>query len=218
MIIAIVGATGNLGKELIKEGLLRGHTLRAIAPHADTADCDVRVERFKGSDRDTTVLLQAFHAADAIITIFPARLAHPETYADEIRNILYAAQRAGVQRVIGLVGSSGAKVSTGKHLVDTDYFQETTRHYYQNVHASWDAYRENTTLDWTAVVPAARMQIHMKSHGTYRTRTDEHLVVTDLASRRYFDVSQISYADCARALLDELHTRDHIRQFVSVGY
>ena len=72
-------------------------------------------------------------------------------------------------------------------------------------------------LDWVAFVPAARMQAHLH-RGTYRTRTDEQLVTTDEASRRYFDVSRISYGDCARAIVDELQHQTFSRQFVTLGW
>lgn len=218
MIVTVVGATGHLGTELLRQGLARGHEMRAVAPHAERAECDARVTRFKASDKDRAVLLEAFRGADVVVTVFPANVIHPETYSSEIRNVFEAVRQAGVYRIVGLVGSSGALTGSGQHLVDTDYFQETTRHYYQHVHASWDAYRQEREIDWVAVVPAARMQPHLKSRGYYRVRTDGHLVVTDTNSMRYFDVSQISYADCALAILDEVKTRRHSRVFLSVGY
>jgi putative NADH-flavin reductase len=218
MIITVVGATGNLGRELLRQGLARGHMMRAVAPHPERAERDERVTRFKASDKDRTVLIEAFQGADVVVTVFPANVIHPETYSAEIQNVFEAAKQAGVCRIVGLVGSSGALTQNGQHLVDTDYFQETTRHYYQNVHASWDAYRQEREIDWVAVVPAARMQPHMAARGSYRVRTDGRLVVTDPDSMRYFDTSQISYADCAMAILDEVEHRRHSRVFLSVGY
>jgi len=103
-------------------------------------------------------------------------------------------------------------------LVDTDYFQETTRHFYQGVEAAWDVYRNATDLNWVAFVPAARMLHHLPDRGVYRTRSDELLVTTDDSSRRYFDTSQISYGDCARAMLDEVERPTHSRQFVTLGW
>ena len=87
------------------------------------------------------------------------------------------------------------------------------------VHGVWNLYREETELDWAAVVPAARMQTHPSSRGgVYRVRTDEHIVTTDPNSRRYFDVIQISYADCDCAILDEARDHRYSRTFFSVGY
>ena len=93
------------------------------------------------------------------------------------------------------------------------------RHYYLSVHDIWNLYREEKELDWAAVVPAARMQTHLKSRGgVYRVRTDEHIVTTDPDSPRYFDVSQVSYADCACAILDEVRSHQYARKFFSIGY
>lgn len=160
----------------------------------------------------------AFAGADVVVIAFPASLTSPHTYPDQIRTVLVTAKDAGVRRVIGVIGSAGALTASGERLVDTDYFQETTRHFYQSVHAAWDAYRQVTDIDWAAFVPAARMQTHLTDRGRYRTRTDEHLVTVDDTSRRYFDVSQISYGDFAQAIVDELEHPQHVRQFVSVAY
>lgn len=219
MIAVCIGITGNLGRALVRENLKRGHTLRGVAPSGSVADLDPSVKLFHGGATDREVLLQAFQEADVILPIFPPKLECPWVYADEIRSVLDCARQAGVRRVVALLGSSGAKVSTGESLVETDYFQETTRHFYLNIHDSFALYRQETELDWTVVVPAARMQTHMPSRGgQYRFRTDGYLVTTDEASRQYFDVSQISYADCACAMWDEVEQGQHSGKFVTVGY
>lgn len=202
MRVAILGARGNLGREVVAQGAARGIEFAAEQAHSydDPAD-----------------LVAAFTGADAVLVVFPADLADPASYPDQISRVAAAARRAGVPRLVGLVGSAGALTSHGERMVDTDYFGETTRHFYRSVHAAWDSYR-HAGLDWVAFVPAARMQTHLPARGTYRTRTDEQLVTTDETSRRYFDVSRISYADCATALVDELLAPRHARQFVTVGW
>jgi uncharacterized protein len=219
MILTIVGITGNLGKELVSEGLKRGHTLGGVAPDVDKVKLDARIALYKGTSDDIQIMVSAFRGSDVVISIFPPRLNEPDQYTGQLENMIRAVKESGVKRLIGLVGSSGAMVNTGELLVNTDYFQETTRHYYMNVLKSWELYRNEKDLDWAAVVPAARMQTHMKSQGgVYRVRTDGYLVVTDPNSRRYFDVSQISYADCACAILDEAEQHKYTHKFFSVGY
>lgn len=218
MIIAGIGISGNLGKPFCRQAIERGHTVRCVAPHADTCELPSEVERYAGGAMDTDVLLKAFTGADVITPVFPPSLKDPWQYPSEIRNVLDCAKQAGVKRVVGLLGSSGAKVNLGCTLVETDYFAETTRHYYMNIHDSWDIYRQERDLEWAVVVPAARMQSHIPDRGTYSLRTDEYLVVTDESSKLYFDVSQISYGDCARAILDEIETRSHSGHFITVGY
>ena len=219
MIAVCIGITGNLGRELVRENLRRGHVLRGIAPTGSVADLDPAAELSHGAAGDRDLLCRVFRGADVILPVFPPALDDPWRYPEDIRTVLDCAKAAGVPRVVALLGSSGAKVSTGERLVETDYFQETTRHFYLNIHDSWDIFRREKELDWTVVVPAARMQVHMASHGgRYRTRTDEYLVTTDEASRQYFEVSQISYADCACAMWDEVEQHRHSGRFVTVGY
>lgn len=218
MIIAGIGISGNLGRHFCRQALERGHGVRCVSPDADTCELPEGVERFAGGAMDGEVLMRAFQGADVITPVFPPALRDPWSYPQEIRHVLGCARQAGVPRVVGLLGSSGAKVNLGCTLVETDYFAETTRHFYMNIHDSWNIYRQEKELEWAVVVPAARMQTHMADRGTYRLRTDEYLVVTDDESKLYFDVSQISYGDCARAILDEIESRAHSGHFITVGY
>lgn len=218
MIIAGIGISGNLGRQFCSQALERGHTVRCVALDADRCELPCGVERYQGGAMDAEVLLKAFDGADVITPVFPPSLTDPWAYPREIRHVLDCTRKAGVKRVVGLLGSSGAKVNLGCTLVETDYFAETTRHFYMNIHDSWDIYRNEQELEWAIIVPAARMQVHMEDKGCYRLRTDEYLVTTDEESKLYFDVSQISYGDCARAILDEIEHRAHSGHFITVGY
>jgi putative NADH-flavin reductase len=62
------------------------------------------------------------------------------------------------------------------------------------------------------------MQTHMPDRGEYRSRTDEHLVTVDDSSWQFFDTSQISYGDLAKAMLDEVEQPKHRWVFVTTGY
>ena len=220
MIITVIGATGNLGRQLLTKGLERGHSVRAISRSIEStgADLNPAIERFPGSDSTPEVMAQAFTGVDVVLSVFPPSLANPADYSNQLTRVLEAAKSAGVPRVIGLVGSAGTMTSKGIHLVDTDYFGETARNFYQGVHAAWDSYRNERDYPWVAFVPAARMQNHMPELGHYRTRTDEQLVTTDDDSWHFFEVSQISYPDLAAAMLDEAERPMHNHAFVTVGY
>ena len=219
MVVTIVGITGNIGKEILKECLRRNMQVRGLAPDADAFQAPEGVDLYQGCAADDEILLRAFEGSDVVVPVFPASHAAPWEYPDEVRNVLKCAKLAGVKRVVGVVGSAGTLVGENRHLLDTDYFQETTRHFYQNVHASWEVYRGEKELDWAMIVPAARMEVQVPSRdGRYRYRTDEHLVVTDENTERYWDVSVISYQDCAYALVDEIELHRFTRKFISVGY
>lgn len=219
MILTVMGATGNLGRKLLEQGVARGHTMRAVSRSISGASgLPLGVEVFEGSDATPAVFQAAFTGTDAVLVVFPPSLANPGDYPNQIARVLAAAKQFGVPRVIGLVGSAGTMTSKGIALVDSDFFGETTRHFYQGVHHAWDSYRAEKELDWVCFVPAARMQTHMLDRGEYRTRTDEHLVTTDDTSWQFFDVSQISYGDLAKAMLDEAEQPKHRWVFVTTGY
>jgi len=221
MKIAIIGATGNLGRQLVEQGLERGFSITAIAPKCDMpipTSWGDKVNYIDASADDKELLIDSFRGNDVVLSVFPADIKHPERYSDQTRNVFLAVHQSGVGRIVGLIGSAGALVAQGGHLVDSDYFQETTRHFYKNILTSYDVYRQEKNIEWAACVPAARMEGGMPRLGKYRVRTDGYLVVTDENSRNYFDVSQISYADCAMAMLDEAENRKFSGKFFTVGY
>jgi len=218
MIITGIGISGNLGKPFCSQALERGHTVRCVALHADRAELPAGIELYNGGSKDSDVLTKVFSGSDVIVPVFPPSVKDPWSYADEHRNIISCAKAAGAERIVALLGSSGAKVSLGCKLVETDYFAETTRHFYMNIVDTWEVYRNEKEIEWAAIIPAARMQTQLTDRGAYRLRTDEYLVVDDEKSLMYYDVSQISYGDCARAMLDEIESRTHSGCFISVGY
>lgn len=218
MLVAIVGATGNLGRALVTGARARGLGVRAISRDIDRDAFEPDVDCVKASAADQDALTAALESANVVVIAFPPSLAAPGDYPDQIRNVFAAARASGARGVVGLIGSAGALTPHGQRLYETDYFEETTRHFYASVSNTWDAYRGQLEPDWVAFVPAARMQTHLADRSVYRTRIDEQLVTTDDASWRYFDTSQISYGDMAMAMLDEIERPSHSRQFVTVAY
>lgn len=216
--LAVIGATGNLGRAVMSHATKRGMEVTAISRTISAGHFGPSVRCIACSGADIQALTTALQGIDVIAMVFPASLQEPAAYPGQIAAMFEAARRAGVRRIVGLIGSAGALTPHGQRLYETDYFEETTRHFYASVSHAWDVFRSETAPDWVAFVPAARMQTHMADRGAYRVRTDEQLVVTDEQSWRYFDTSQISYGDLALAMVDEIEHPSRSRVFLTVGY
>jgi uncharacterized protein YbjT (DUF2867 family) len=77
--IVVTSPTGNIGKQLTQELLVRGNELRLIARDPSRLDPNVRrnVEVFQGSHGDRAVLNRALAGADALFWLVPPNPASP---------------------------------------------------------------------------------------------------------------------------------------------
>lgn len=117
--IAVVGATGSTGKEVIRLALQKGYRITAIVrkPASITPSENLRVAAGDVTDRSS--LLKDFKGADAVISCFgPARgWIAGSLMSTGARNIVVAAEKAGVKR---LVFMSGILQTDGKELGSLD--------------------------------------------------------------------------------------------------
>ncbi|MES2389230.1 MAG: NAD(P)H-binding protein [Bacteroidota bacterium] len=113
MTVTVIGATGNIGSKLTQILLTLGHTVRAIARHAEKLQGinDPNLEPTIGDIADTAFLTRAFTGADAVYTFIPPNPMAPDlsAYSDSVSNsILSAVKASGVKKVINL-SSLGAQ-------------------------------------------------------------------------------------------------------------
>jgi uncharacterized protein YbjT (DUF2867 family) len=118
--IAIVGATGNVGGKIAALLSKKNEPIRVIARSADRLRPLVgkTVTAFAGDVKDTEFLVKAFTGVDAVFTLIPPNPAAPEflRYADGLgRSIVQAVETANVKYVVNLssVGAELASAGTG---------------------------------------------------------------------------------------------------------
>jgi len=115
----VTGATGYVGGRLVPELLDRGHEVRALARNPDKL-ADIpwrdRVEVARGDLADPGSLTEAFDGMDVVYYLVHSMGTSADFVAAEAesaRNVVAAAQRAGVKRLVYLGGlhPSGADLS-----------------------------------------------------------------------------------------------------------
>lgn len=115
--IAILGATGNVGGKIAESLIKKGESVRLIARSSDRLRRFVgkQAVAFAGDANDTEFLVKAFKGVDAVFTLIPPNLATANfmLYADKIgESIARAIELAKVKSVVNL-SSVGAELAGG---------------------------------------------------------------------------------------------------------
>ena len=201
--IAIIGATGRAGSQLLEEALRRGHSVTAIA--RDTSKIG---ERAGVVSKNLDVLdAQALQAAVAghDVVISAAHFATIPASA-----VIGPVKQAGVKRLLVVGGAGSLLLPDGSRVIDAPNFPAEYKAEASAGAQFLEALRQEQTLDWSFLSPSA-LFVEGERRGTFRLGKD-HLLVDGEGQ------SQISFADFAIALLDEVEKPAHSRQRFTVGY
>ncbi|MDH2327746.1 NAD(P)-dependent oxidoreductase [Cereibacter sp. SYSU M97828] len=200
MKVAVLGASGRAGSQIVQELARRGHEVRAIARNPGNVPAGVTA--VAGDASDAGALAGLIAGSDAVISAL-----HHDIPAS---TILGALREAGVPRLLVTGGAGSLRIADGTRVIDTPDFPEEWRAFAQKGVAFLDDLRAETQIDWTFFSPAALI-FDGPRKGTFRLGTD-NLVVDDKGE------SSISFADFAIAMVDELEQHRHPRARFTAAY
>ncbi|WP_442795230.1 NAD(P)-dependent oxidoreductase [Pelobium manganitolerans] len=216
MKIAIVGATGFVGKALVNEALNRGHEVIALARNSGK----LAFENEKLTTKDVDVLnteetADIFQNAELIVSAFNAGWENPNLYNDFLagsKAVEKAAKKAG-KRLIVIGGAGSLYIAPTLQLVDTDGFPAEFKNGAKAARDYLNHLQSQTDFDWTFFSPAIEMHpgINTGRTGKYRLGKDEP--VFDAANS-----SKLSVEDLAVAIIDEAEQAKHVRQRFTAAY
>lgn len=118
----VTGATGYIGGQLVPALLDRGLTVRAMArtpKKLDSAEWRDRVEVARGDLTDPDSLVEAFDGVDVVYYLVHSMGTSKDFVEDERRsanNVVDAAKKAGVRRIVYLSGLHPADTQLSRHL------------------------------------------------------------------------------------------------------
>lgn len=213
MNIALIGATGFVGKAVLNELLNRDHQVRALqrdtAKLAARPGLEVRSVDVLG-DGDLAAELKG---VDAVVSAFNAGWANPNLHDDFLRGsdaIAAAAGKAGVRLLV--VGGAGSLfIAPGQQLVDSPAFPAEWKQGALAAREALNRLRADTTgLDWTFVSPAMHLAPGAR---TAQFRLGGEVPVFDAKGE-----SHISVEDLAVAIVNELEAPQHRRARFTAGY
>ncbi|MHC6224251.1 NAD(P)-dependent oxidoreductase [Pseudomonas sp. X10] len=201
--IAIIGATGRAGSQLLEEALRRGHSVIAIARDPSKLEGRPGVTVKALDAKDSTALQEAVTGCDAVLSA-----AHFSTLSPHA--IIEPVKRAGVKRLLVVGGAGSLLLPSGHRVIDSPDFPEAYKAESNAGVLFLDELRQEQQLDWTFLSPSAEF-VEGERSGHYQLGKDHLLIGAD-------GKSWITFADYAIAMLDELDKPAHSRQRFTVGY
>lgn len=201
--IAIIGATGRAGSQLLEEALRRGHTVTAIARNTAALAARPGLTVKQADALDANALQQAISGSDVVISA-----AHFSTLPAAA--VIGPVKQAGVQRLLVVGGAGSLLLPGGGRVIDSEGFPAQYKAEASAGAVFLETLRQEKALDWTFLSPSAEF-VETERTGTFRLGQDDLLVSSE-------GRSWISFADFAIALIDEVDTPKHSRQRFTVGY
>ncbi|MFP3598352.1 NAD(P)-dependent oxidoreductase [Chryseobacterium sp. SIMBA_029] len=214
--VAVIGATGFVGAQVVKELANRGYAVEAIVRDASKVEQNNSVTAKSIDVNNVAELSEGLKGNDAVISTYNAGWTNPNLYNDFLtgsENIEKAVEESGVKRLIVVGGAGSLYTPDNVQIVDTPDFPEAYKPGATAARDYLNKIKENTTLDWTFFSPAIEMnQANVGTRtGTYRTSLETP--VFDENGR-----SILSVEDVAVALVDELEQNNHIRERFTAAY
>ena len=213
--VAVIGATGFVGKQVVNELANRGYAVSAIARDSSKVEARDNVNAVSADVNHVEELAQILAGNNSVINTFKADWANPNLYNDFLngsRNIERAVEQSGVKRFI-TVGGAGSLFLDGNQLVDGPDFPSDIKPGATAARDYLNEIKKNQTLDWTFFSPAIEMHPGTAGvrKGTYRTALENPVFNEE-------GRSLLSVEDLAVALVDELEQNNFVRQRFTAAY
>ncbi|HEX5355600.1 MAG TPA: NAD(P)-dependent oxidoreductase [Aquabacterium sp.] len=215
MNIALIGATGFVGSAILSELLQRGHQVTALARHPDKVPAQAGLTVVQADVQQASQVAQAVKGHDAVISAFNAGWANPNLYDDFLagsRAITAGVKAADVERLLVVGGAGSLFVAPGVQLVDTPAFPAEWK---VGATAARDALKllqAEQDLAWTFLSPPALLHPGERT-GHFRVGGDELLM-----NAQGDAPAEITSADLAVAIVNEIEAPQHVRRRFTVGY
>jgi putative NADH-flavin reductase len=209
MKLAIFGATGRTGKQLLEQALEAGNEVTAVVRNPDRLSItnSDALNVVAADVMDPAAIADAVAHADAVITaIGPPGRAPSTVTADSARSIVTAMHHTGARRLITISGSMVDDTGDGPLLRYLG--KPITRRVYRGAYEDMrNAEREihNSGLEWTIMRPPRLTE--EPAAGRYRTQIDRNLP-------RAFKISRADLATSALAIINDTKT---VHRHVFVG-
>lgn len=203
MNILIVGATRGIGRQLLEQALSSGHTVTALVRNPQRLATHHQALRVvKGDILDPESVAFAMAGQDAVCCTIGVKAPWIQitVFSEGTRNLLQAMKKTGARRLICVTGiGAGDSKGHGGFLYDRIFYPLLLWPIYADKDRQESLIRASD-VDWTIVRPGFL---------TNGPLTRNYRAVTNLAG---VTAGQISRADVAHFMLNELKTNQHLKQ------
>lgn len=208
MNIIVFGATGMVGKQLVQQALLNGHTVKAFGRNVFTELSmeEKNLELIKGAVFDEKQVLNALSGCDAVLSALGGGFdGTDKTRTLGIKNIITQMKKANIKRIIAIGGLGVLNADESSLLLDSkDYPKQ-----YLPVgleHKKAYEYLNESGLDWTFVCPPDIL--NQPATGIFTTNANY-----PPQNNQY----KINAGDLALFMLNELKKNEYIKQRVGIS-
>jgi putative NADH-flavin reductase len=216
MKVALIGASGFVGRAILNELVQRGHQVTAIVRNREKVTPAENVSVVSANVLNATEVSTAVAGHDTVISAYNPGWTNPDLYHEFLegsKSIQAGVKKAGVKRLIVIGGAGSLFIAPEQQIVDTEGFPEEWKAGALAARDYLNIIKKDTELEWTLLSPAVEMH-HGTSgtrKGTYRTGLENPVFDADKRS-------VISVEDVAVAIGDELEKPLHVRQRFTVAY
>jgi putative NADH-flavin reductase len=219
--LAVLGATGGVGREILSQALAAGHLVTAVVRNPSKLPADVDVVRQDLATPDVEVLAAALRDVDAVISaVGPHRAAQAGIVTRATAAVMRAMDGSDGQRLVVISASPVGVVPSahrphpprhdpGDDLLMRYLLSPLVRRIFSRVYidlAAMEDMLRNGNLDWTSIRPPLLTNGPLTS--TYRTAIDRNVTHGLIISR----------ADVAHLMLTVLQQPETVRHSVSIAY
>lgn len=215
MKIALIGATGFVGSNILNELANRNHEITAIA--RNPKDGEVANIKWQKADINNIEELATILAGnDVVVSAFNPGWTNPNIFNESIsgaKAIQEAVKKSGVKRFITIGGAGSLYIAPNVQLIDTPEFPKEIFDGANAARNYLNIIKEEKDLDWAFFSPAIEMHQGITTGRTGKYRLGLENPVFDENQR-----SILSGEDLAVVIADEVETPKHHQVRFTAAY
>lgn len=208
MTVTIFGATGMVGKQLVKEALLMGHTVKAFGRNVFTAGFpeNDHLKLIQGGVFDAGDVRAAIKGSDAVLSAIGGDFdGSDKSRSLGMKTIIEQMEKTGVKKIVAVGGLGILANEDGQLLMDAeDYPAEYIPVGMEHLKAY--RYLEKSSLDWTFV--CAPNLVDADVTGKFLAASEKNPIGSKF---------KINAGDLALFMLNELSRNEFVKQRVGIG-
>lgn len=205
MKIALFGASGRTGKEIMLQSLIKGYQVQALVRRIDSIDLrNEKLSLVEGDVLDAAAVEKVIDGADAVMVAIGARSAkEAQVHSLGTRHIVDAMQKRGLKRII-VVSSAGLFGSKDSNFIFGCIIRPIFLRKIFEAKLKELEILEQSALEWILVRPAGLID---------GQKTGKYHITEDRPTGK-----NITCADVAEFMLGQLNGSKYIRKMPIISY